>query len=74
MNETKFCISCGEVRSYRIKSRIGRGAHNNVRYGYLERIAVCDTCGIELYIPHVNDMNVEAAERAYKLAKEKEKK
>lgn len=72
MKKIAFCIHCGEFRDYRVRSCIARSDFNNVTYRYLERNAFCNTCDALIYIPSINDMNVEAAERAYKRAKEDE--
>lgn len=74
MTETGFCIKCGESREYRIKSCAKKGTFRGAEFVFVAPSAYCSVCGTEMYIPHINDMNVDAAERAYALAKEKEKK
>lgn len=65
-----FCIDCG-IRT-RYETGIGwdickiRGA---TYISYLRLTARCCVCGNEVYVPEVNDANVQARECAYKRSK-----
>lgn len=74
VNETVFCLKCDEFREYRIKRYMQKHTHKGVKFEYESFSAFCTKCWTPVYVPWVEDMNVDAAERAYKLAKEKEEK
>lgn len=74
MTETAFCIKCGEFREYRTKRYMRKNEHKGVKFEYESFGAFCTKCRTPIHVPWVEDMNVDAAERAYALAKEKEKK
>ncbi len=65
---TVFCIECGVDREYKILTRRTAVEVRGVHFSYLELVAVCEGCGEELYVPEVNDANVQAQEDAYRKA------
>lgn len=65
---TVFCISCGCKRSYAITSQKVENTIRDISFEYVEMIAHCTECGEELYVPEVNDSNVESQENAYREA------
>ena len=65
---TAFCIECGEVREYHILSQRVELEVRGIRFSYVELIAVCEDCEEELYVPEINDANVEERESAYRKA------
>ena len=69
MEKTKaFCIECGEERDYNIRTELVEIEVNGVTFSYNEQSAFCAECGEELYVPEINDRNVEAREEAYRKA------
>ena len=38
---------------------------HGIAFNCLEHTAYCSVCGSELYVPIINDMNVQARENAY---------
>lgn len=73
MTETAFCLKCDEFREYRTKRYTQKSTHKGVKFEYESFGAFCTKCRTPIYVPWVEDMNVDSAERAYALAKEKEK-
>lgn len=63
-----YCINCCESREYEVKTRPAKGKYRKIDYEFAEQVAICKTCGAEIYVPALNDANVEAAEAAYKKA------
>lgn len=63
-----YCINCCESREYKVNTRPAKGKYRNINYEFAEQVAICKTCGAEIYVPVLNDANVEAAEAAYKKA------
>ena len=62
---TAFCSRCNCQKPLRTYTRL---EHQNVRgvgFSYLEEHAICKTCGNELYVAGLNDINVGAREDAY---------
>lgn len=41
---------------------------NGVKFSYVEALALCKECGDELYVPDINDRNVQSREVAYRKA------
>lgn len=69
-NEKKkaYCIHCGEMREYKLKTSREETTVRGTTFSYLENTAFCTECGEEVYIPEINDMNVQAREDAYRKA------
>ena len=38
------------------------------KFSYVEALALCKECGDELYVPDINDRNVQSREAAYRKA------
>ena len=64
----EYCINCCEPREYEVKTRPAKGKYRKINYEFSEQVAICKTCGAEIYVPELNDANAEAAEAAYKKA------
>lgn len=64
----EYCINCCEPREYEVKTRPAKGKYRKTNYEFSEQVAICKTCGAEIYVPELNDANAEAAEAAYKKA------
>ena len=41
---------------------------NGIKFSYVEGLALCKECGDELYVPDINDRNVQSREAAYRKA------
>lgn len=67
MNEA-FCVACGEHRQYTVNTTRETVTIKGTTFSYLEQSAHCITCGEEVYIPELNDANVQAREDAYRKA------
>lgn len=63
-----YCVNCCEPREYEVSTRPAKGKYRKIDYEFAEQVAICKTCGSEIYVPELNDANVEAAEAAYKKA------
>lgn len=65
MRNKVFCIECGDLRGFRIRAYLKTYIHKDVTFRYIEHAALCEACGKRVYIPEVNDMNVDAIEKEY---------
>ena len=65
---TAYCVDCGKKVAYRISTRQDTVVVRGVGFSYVEQVAVCPECGAELYVPEVNDANVQTREDAYRIA------
>jgi hypothetical protein len=63
-----LCTVCLDKHPYRTEQSQQTSTVRNVTFSYLERRAYCTVCGNEIYVPEVNDANVESRERAYAAA------
>lgn len=64
--KTAYCINCGKDVEYKTD---WEGVAQNTPKGiikYKELYAFCSCCGHEIYIPEINDKNVENREKALK--------
>lgn len=71
-----FCIDCDRFSEYFIREVPDEMTVRGITFSYDELQAICCTCHAELYVPEVNDWNVDRRarayfEQAYKEAKEK---
>ncbi len=65
---TAFCIACDEEVKYTVFAERVETVIRGVKISYVEISAKCPVCGEEIYVPEVNDSNVEAREDAYRKA------
>jgi hypothetical protein len=65
--ETAFCIRCRDMRPYRLEISQVESTVRGVSFSYQEQAAYCTECGDLVYIPEVNDANVQARVDAYVL-------
>lgn len=66
--ERAFCIEDGEFQTYAVRAANKTITVRGISFTYLHRAAYCDKCGMEIYVPAVNDANAQAREDAYKSA------
>ncbi len=65
-----FCTNCIKDVDYIIGIRFVKDLEvKDLKISYDEMFAVCKECGNEIYIPQVNDINVDARIKAYEKAK-----
>lgn len=69
MNEIEFCITCGKMREYEVRTFPIKTRHKAVHFEYQVQIPFCKVCGAEMYSAELNDANVDAALAAYERAK-----
>ena len=65
--KTAYCLWCNDKTPYDICENPKHLIHaNGIGFFVKELSAVCRNCGFEVYVPEVNDKNVERREKAYK--------
>lgn len=69
-SDMAFCLDCDKYQPYRVEKRRIGGFAKGVSFKHDELYAVCVECGSELYVPKINDLNVDAVLSAYQKAKE----
>lgn len=65
---TSFCLNCGCKKAFKKVAARVETEVRGLRFGFVEMNAVCLTCGEELYVPELNDENVQVREDAYRKA------
>lgn len=68
MSNKCFCTKCGQKVSYSIKTEIIELTIRGVTFNYAEMSANCGNCNQSVYVPEINDANVESREEAYRKA------
>lgn len=66
-----YCIECGRRTKYYISSALCTQEVRGAKFAWVNLNARCAICGKEVYIPEVNDANVNARELSYKMARTK---
>lgn len=64
-NGMDYCIDCGRFSEYFIREVPDEMTVRGITFSYNELQAVCCTCHAELYVPEVNDWNVDRREAAF---------
>ena len=65
---TVFCVECGDFEEYTENSSRESVTVRGITFDYVEKTACCARCGQRVYVPEINDENVEAQENAYRKA------
>ena len=65
---TAFCIECDEDVEYTMFTERVETVVRGAKIRYVEVAAKCPVCEEELYVPEVNDVNVQARGDAYRNA------
>ena len=65
---TVFCIQCGKDVVYTVCAKRVETIIRDVKISYVELTAKCPVCGEEVYVPEINDANVQSREDAYRTA------
>jgi hypothetical protein len=60
-----FCAHCGHFVSYSTTSQVKQTRVRGKVFVYEKTRAICDECSHELYVPKINDMNVDAINSSY---------
>lgn len=63
-----YCIACDEDVEYTVHADRVETVIRGTTISYIELSAKCPICGDEIYVPEVNDTNVQAREEAYRVA------
>ena len=63
--KTAFCINCGKNTEYWVNAEDVEITTPKGKTLCRELSACCDECGKEMYVPELNDRNVEFREAAY---------
>ena len=66
---TAYCIHCDCRVEYCLKSQRLALDIRGIVITYDELVAYCSKCGAELYVPEINDANVEVRKATYEMAK-----
>lgn len=69
---TAFCIKCGCKTPYTLSSHLERLTIRGVRFSYAEHSSHCTQCRNKVYVPEVNDENVQSRKDEYRKAAEME--
>lgn len=67
-SQTAYCVECGCEREYTISSSRETITVRDHTFSYIEMHAHCQTCGEEIYVPEINDENVQSREDGYRQA------
>ncbi|MGN0994037.1 MAG: type II toxin-antitoxin system antitoxin SocA domain-containing protein [Butyricicoccus sp.] len=65
---TTFCLHCGCYQPYKKVTARAENEIRNIRFSFVETLAFCSECGEEVYVPEVNDENVQSREDSYRKA------
>ncbi|MBE7065141.1 MAG: DUF4065 domain-containing protein [Ruminococcaceae bacterium] len=68
MDNKTFCLECGCDVNYSIVSEVVEIFGRGVKFCCAEMSAYCNVCGEKLYVPEINDANVNSREEAYRKA------
>lgn len=68
--ETAFCDKCGEYQPYSISAADETITIKGTTFSCVKMQAFCAACGSSIYVPWINDANVNAREEGYHKAKE----
>lgn len=61
-----FCDKCREDVDYRVEERLLEATLKGERYHYHGKVAYCADCGEEIYVPEINDENLNALYDCYR--------
>ena len=66
--KTAFCIACDEDGEYTMFTERVETVVHGAKIRYVEVAAKCPVCEEDLYVPEINDVNVQARGDAYRNA------
>ncbi|MFW3589166.1 type II toxin-antitoxin system antitoxin SocA domain-containing protein [Vagococcus fluvialis] len=66
MEKIYFCEHCRDEKEFKIVTEDVINIVKGVEFSYLKEKAICLTCNEEMYIPEVNDKNIETRIDAYR--------
>lgn len=70
-NGTAYCIECGKKTEYSINVQLVTMDICGVRFKYIEQEAHCAKCWEPIYVPEINDSNVDSRVKAFEEARQK---
>lgn len=65
---TAFCTECGCKTTYSLSSHLEELTIRGVSFNYVEHSAQCTKCRNKVYVPMINDENVQSREEEYRKA------
>lgn len=65
---TAYCIKCGSKLPYSVYSSRETMTVKGVTFSYVEKHARCQCCGTNIYVPEINDENVQSLEDGFRKA------
>ena len=65
---TAYCIFCGQKMPFSIGSEIRTITVRGVTFDYQELYAKCKRCGEKVYVPEINDKNVDSRNKEFRKA------
>ena len=66
MEEKAFCMYCEDFVSYHVNQHNSCFTFHDKKYNYMEKSAYCDKCKFEIYVPEINDENVDRRQEIIK--------
>lgn len=64
-----FCVNCGKRQPYNLGMSVETLDRKDIPYTYIHLTAFCSICKEEIYVPEINDANVQARLSSYNEAK-----
>ncbi len=64
--KTAYCFNCDAPQSFETMSSRETATVRGITFSYVEKRAFCSVCREEVYVPEINDENVQAREDAYR--------
>ena len=69
-----FCLECGKKVEFRVEAGFRNMEAHGVKFSFREETAYCAECAHEVYVPEIEDANVDVRRKAYgKARREREK-
>lgn len=66
MNRIVFCPECRQDVKFSVKEKLDSAELKGEVYEFTSKIANCDECGAEVYVPEIEDENLKALYDAYR--------
>lgn len=66
MKQEGYCERCGDFVSLNIEDRERESTLEGRTYRYPGKVALCERCGEEIWLPELNDANLAALYRVYR--------
>jgi putative zinc finger/helix-turn-helix YgiT family protein len=66
MNRIVFCPECRQDVRFSVREQLGSAELKGAVYEFMAKTAHCDECGMEVYVPEIEDENLKALYDAYR--------